>query len=272
MFFWKIDEETIRCLIHKREIDSMGFDLQTLGNDSKQMEQFLNAIVKNSENYIDWHTENGVQNYMARALPADQLLVTISCTFRDVAIDRDLDQIKKMTSALNEKITEERIDAIYSLTGEEKEKAFEEMSEDLQNVCMGRIEEEQEEGQTENEEEVQEPKYASVEKKETSSVRSVNEFGSKKLVFEQFPALLSFCSLLEKPMYLESTLYKWDDAYILLVDFSGCTSDSQAVAFVLAAEEYGAKISEINNDEAYLNEHGREMIRHHAIETLCSMA
>ena len=34
MFFWKIDDETIRCLIHKKEIDSMGFDLQTLSTDS----------------------------------------------------------------------------------------------------------------------------------------------------------------------------------------------------------------------------------------------
>ncbi len=272
MFFWKIDDETIRCLIHKREIDSMGFDLQTLGNDSKQMEQFLNAIVKNSENYIDWHTENGVQNYMARSLPADQLLVTISCTFRDVAIDRDLDQIKKMTSALNEKITDERIEAIYGLTGEEKEKAFEEMSEDLQNVCMGKIEEEEEEEQAETGEAVGEPKYASLEQDGESSGRSVSEFGTRKLVFEQFSALLAFCSLLEKPMYLESTLYKWEDQYILLVDFSSCVSDSQAVAFVLAAEEYGAKISEVTLDEAYLNEHGREMIRHHAVETLCSMA
>ena len=28
MFFWKIDDETIRCLIHKEEISNMGFDLQ----------------------------------------------------------------------------------------------------------------------------------------------------------------------------------------------------------------------------------------------------
>ena len=149
MFFWKIDDETIRCLIHKKEIDSMGFDLQTLSTDSKQMEEFLNAIVKSSQNYIDWHTENGRSaRLFARSLPADQLLVTISCTFPDVAIDRDLDQIKKMTSALNKKITDERLAEVYALSGEEKEKAFEEISRDLQEVCMGKVDVEEQETTT----------------------------------------------------------------------------------------------------------------------------
>ena len=93
MFFWKIDDETIRCLINKEEIGQMGFDLKELGEDNEQMEEFLNAVIADSKNYIEWNTENGVQNYIARALPSEQFLITISCTFQDVAIDRDLDQI-----------------------------------------------------------------------------------------------------------------------------------------------------------------------------------
>ena len=30
MFFWKIDDETIRCLINKEEIGQMGFDLKIM--------------------------------------------------------------------------------------------------------------------------------------------------------------------------------------------------------------------------------------------------
>ena len=89
MFFWKIDDETIRCLINKEEIGQMGFDLKELGEDNEQMEEFLNAVIADSKNYIEWNTENGVQNYIARALPSEQFLITISCTFQDVAIDRD---------------------------------------------------------------------------------------------------------------------------------------------------------------------------------------
>ena len=38
MFFWKIDDETIRCLINKEEIGQMGFDLKELGEDNELME------------------------------------------------------------------------------------------------------------------------------------------------------------------------------------------------------------------------------------------
>ena len=30
MFFWKIDEETIRCLINKDELGSMGYKIEEL--------------------------------------------------------------------------------------------------------------------------------------------------------------------------------------------------------------------------------------------------
>ena len=52
MFFWKIDDETIRCLINKEEIGQMGFDLKELGEDNEQMEEFLNAVIADSKNYI----------------------------------------------------------------------------------------------------------------------------------------------------------------------------------------------------------------------------
>ena len=264
MFFWKIDDETIRCLIHKQEIDSMGFDLQALSTDSKQMEEFLNAIVKSSQNYIDWHTENGIQNYIAKSLPADQLLVTISCTFPDVAIDRDLDQIKKMTSALNQKITNERLAEVYALSGEEKEKAFEEISRDLQDVCMGRVDvEEQEEkttGSTGN--------NAAVSDKEGQHGA---DFPPRKLIFKDFSRLVQFCSLLSEKTHLFSTLYKAGEEYIMLVDFSRCESDAQAVAFMITAEEYGGKAGELRYDEAYLEEHGSRMLEGNAIEVLSEM-
>ena len=54
-----------------------------------------------------------------------------------MAIDRDLDQIKKMTTALRERISDDRIDSIYSMTGEEKEREFESLARDLHDVCIG---------------------------------------------------------------------------------------------------------------------------------------
>ena len=275
MYYWKLDEETIRCLINKNEIKTIGFDVQQLLNDNDQMHSFLDAIVKNSENYFDWHTENGVQNYVARSLPADQYLITISCTLQDEAIDRDLDQIKRMTSALNAKITDDRISEIYALSGEEKEKAFESLSKDLHNVCMGKIDDESlDEGATQQQKtgRADEKMIDTDEADQKQSSPSGITLPVRQLSFREFSGLLSFCALLDKRMFLPSTLYKDQEEYILLVDLSHCEDDAQAVAFMITAEEYGAVGSALRYEDAYLSEHARLMIENDAIRVLCSMA
>ena len=148
MLFWKVDEETIHCLINKDEISNLGYDLDSISNDADKLESFLETIVENSREYIDWSTENGIQNYMARALPADHFLITISCTFQDEIIDRNVGQIRKMTESLIANITEDRLGEIESLTGEEKERAFSDLARDLYAICNG-IEEERPEGEDE---------------------------------------------------------------------------------------------------------------------------
>lgn len=181
MFFWKIDDETIRCLINKEEIGQMGFDLNELSSDNDLMEEFLNAIIASSKNYINWNTDNGVQNYIARALPSEQFLITISCTFQDVAIDRDLDQIKKMTTALRERISDDRIDSIYSMSGEEKEREFEALAKDLHDVCMGNT--------TEKEEQ---------EKNETNETKEAETTGAGNVSLKRLKTLLKVWHLLKK--------------------------------------------------------------------------
>lgn len=264
MFFWKIDEETIRCLINKEEIIQMGFDFKALGNDSNLMEEFLNAIINDSKNYINWNSENGIQNYVARALPSDQFLITISCTFQDVAIDRDLDQIKKMTTALREKISDERIDSIYSMSGEEKEKEFEALAKDLHNVCMGNAHNQAEKnavstGQTENE-------------NQQSEIQERLQIPSQKLIFKDFHNLLSFCALLNKKFFIPSTLYKAEGEYVLLVDFPQEMENAQIISFMITAEEYGAECSNLNFEGYYLSEHAKMIIKDSGIETLHRMS
>ena len=213
MFFWKIDDETIRCLINKEEIGQMGFDLKELGEDNEQMEEFLNAVIADSKNYIEWNTENGVQNYIARALPSEQFLITISCTFQDVAIDRDLDQIKKMTTALRERISDDRIDSIYSMTGEEKEREFESLARDLHDVCMGNTSESEKDTEeaaknvqnTSSEVSYQQsaptkPSGSAMTDKEKKQQAVRPHIPAQKLIFDNFHNLMDFCSLLTYPL------------------------------------------------------------------------
>ena len=266
MFFWKIDDETIRCLINKEEIGQMGFDLKELGEDNEQMEEFLNAVIADSKNYIEWNTENGVQNYIARALPSEQFLITISCTFQDVAIDRDLDQIKKMTTALRERISDDRIDSIYSMTGEEKEREFESLARDLHDVCMGNTSESEKDTEeaaknvqnTSSEVSYQQsaptkPSGSAMTDKEKKQQAVRPHIPAQKLIFDNFHNLMDFCSLLNKDYFIPSSLYKKADKYILLVEFPVEMDNSQIITFMITAEEYGAECSNQRLEGYYLS-------------------
>ncbi|MFQ9749054.1 MAG: adaptor protein MecA [Anaerobutyricum soehngenii] len=291
MFFWKIDDETIRCLINKEEIGQMGFDLNELSSDNDLMEEFLNAIIASSKNYINWNTDNGVQNYIARALPSEQFLITISCTFQDVAIDRDLDQIKKMTTALRERISDDRIDSIYSMSGEEKEREFEALAKDLHDVCMGNTtEKEEQENETKRNKGARDDSGQGMYLSETAlktllkvwHLHKEAEQGgaeqavrphipSQKLIFKEFRNLIDFCSLLNKDYFIPSSLYKDSEEYILLVEFPIEMDNSKIITFMITAEEYGAECSNQRLEGYYLSEHAKLLIKDKAVETLYRM-
>ncbi len=264
MVYWKLDNHTIRCLINKEEIKKMGFDLNAISNDADVMSEFLEAIVNDSHNYIDWNTENGVQIYIAKALPADQFLFTISCSFPDDMIDQDLRQIRRMITALNARIPLDRLEEIEKLSGEEKEKAFASLSKDLREVCMGDVE-------------ITSDKVLRKMSDESGEDIRVEKPGdiqmpSQKITFGSMAEIMSFCSLLDIDYTYPSSLYRFRDEYILLVDFDDTEDKTDIVKFLITAEEYGAICESSRLSRYYLLEHGELLIEENAIQVLMVMA
>ena len=262
MVYWKLDNQTIRCLINKEEIKKMGFDLNALSNDADTMTAFLEAIVNDSRNYVDWNTENGVQIYIAKALPADQFLFTISCCFPDDMINKDLKQIRRMITALNAKISLDRIEEIERLSGEEKEKAFADLSKDLRDVCMGEI-----------------PPDISFEEQDEESLKNnryektaESEILSWKLTFAGMSELIDFCLLLDDTSLFPASLYRLKDDYILLMDFDKADDRRKIIKFLTSAEEYGAVCESSELSRFYILEHGERLIDENAIQVLRKLA
>ena len=253
MLFWKLDDETIRCLINKEEIDQMGFDLEGLRTDDHHMEEFLDTIIQNSRQYINWNTENGMQTYSAKELPSEQLLLTISCTFADAAIDRDLAQIQKMSDALMEKTADERIQEIYQMKGEEKEIAFEDLANDLRDIFLG------------NFDESESPHREPPKKKEKDGLFSC------QMVFADFDLLLLWSSIVPAGTDEKSVLYKAQEKYHLLIRWNEKTELPLIEHFIDTAGEYGASYLPVKHEEAYLEEHGEKLISDHALFILQKM-
>ncbi len=264
MVYWKLDNHTIRCLINKEEIKKMGFDLNAISKDADVMTEFLEAIVNDSHNYIDWNTENGVQIYIAKALPADQFLFTISCSFPDDMIDKDLRQIRRMITALNAKIPLDRIEEIEKLSGEKKERAFASLSKDLREVCMGDVE-------IASDEALRQMNGESGEDSRIEESEDI-QLPSQKITFGSMTEIMNFCSLLDAGYAYPSSLYRLNDEYILLVDFDDADDKTDIVRFLITAEEYGAKCESSQLSRYYLLEHGELLIEENAIQVLITMA
>lgn len=268
MVYWKIDDHTIRCLINKEEISKMGFDLNGISQDADVMTEFLEAIVSDSHNYIDWNTENGVQIYIAKALPADQFLFTISCSFPDDIINQDLGQIRRMITALNEKIPLDRLDEIERMTGEDKEIAFTSLSKNLRDVCMGDVEITSDSAPE---------KQKTMSREETGYGKagynhSEIDMPSQKITFESMAQLLDFCSILDRGYDYSSSLHRLKDEYVLLVDFEDTDDKVDIIRFLILAEEYGGLCESSHLSRYYIMEHGELLIAENAVQVLIAMS
>ena len=275
MIYWKLDNQTIRCLINKEEISRMGFDLQAISTDAELMSEFLEAIVNDSHNYIDWNTDNGVQNYIANALPADQFLITITCTYPEDMINQDLKKIRRMIQALTSKISYERIDEVERLSGKDKEAAFIALSKDLKEVCSGdpsaleEIDDSKEDA----------PAGSNCIGTGIRKPDGISEGGpgdteipSQKITFGSMEEMMEFCSVLDAAYAYPSSLYRLKDEYILLVDFEGTEDEEAVVRFLISAEEYGAMCESSELSRYYILEHGERLIAEDAIGLLITMA
>ena len=268
MVYWKIDNHTIRCLINKEEISKMGFDLNAISKDADVMTEFLEAIVSDSHNYIDWNTENGVQIYIAKALPADQFLFTISCSFPDDMINQDLGQIRRMITALNAKIPLDRLEEIERMTGEEKEIAFTSLSRDLRDVCMGDVDDIPDTTRQ------KEKTIAWEEMRHGKPDQDIPDIDmpSQKITFAGMAELMEFCSVLDISYAYPSSLYRLRDEYILLVDFDDTDDRVDIIKFLILAEEYGGLCESSHLSRYYIMEHGEMMIAENAVQVLIAMS
>ena len=145
------------------------------------------------------------------------------------------------------------------------------LAKDLHAVCSGNIPEEETEEQV-VEDSRQAPSGGNSTADSTGSDSKPGEtLPDRKLTFGSMEDLITFAGMLNSRMHYRSTLYRLEDQYELLVSFDLCEKDADAVAFVLAAEEYGAHCQPVHYDRSYMLEHGTCILRENAISMLASL-
>ncbi|MCX7842894.1 MAG: adaptor protein MecA [Clostridia bacterium] len=85
--------------------------------------------------------------------------------------------------------------------------------------------------------------------------------------FESFEDMCSACKKLNLIYEGESTLYRYKDAYYLMITRNSFT-DNNSKMFEAILNEYGRKISNTSFYEGYLNEHGTRISEYNALEVI----
>lgn len=91
MTFWKLSDTRMNCLISHEELETLGYSIEDLTQDSEKTKEFLNLLLEKGKKTLGLHIENGIQSFYGAFLPDRSLLLSISC---------DVEESKKMTKGV----------------------------------------------------------------------------------------------------------------------------------------------------------------------------
>lgn len=79
MTFWKLSDTRMNCLISYAELESLGYSIEDLTQDSERTKEFLNLLLEKGKEKLGLHIENGIQSFYGAFLPDRSLILSISC-------------------------------------------------------------------------------------------------------------------------------------------------------------------------------------------------
>lgn len=96
----------------------------------------------------------------------------------------------------------------------------------------------------------------------------VNELKNIVLfAFDDLDVLMRYAKYVQMDHIPFSQLYKLDDVYFLMMDISDC-DEEEVKRLSILTDEYATDIFAGSEKRAYIYEHGKEIIKNHAIEQL----
>ena len=232
MEFSRMGQHTIRCLVSEAEISDMGYTMEELMSNGSRTQEFMNRIFDMAERQFEMKFESGVKTVRADFLPNHSLCLTFSTH----PAEGILEHLKDLVGDLMEG----------------------KLPEDL----------------LEEEEESEKPAVPkTLEKKPRSLKPEAKENESKGpsiivlLVFESLDTAAAFAGQVREEDLVDSSLYKYADEYFLSLDLTPC-SEEQVTRLSLLTDEFTRDIVPGASAKAFMEEHGKAILKKKAMETL----
>ncbi len=261
MTFNRINDHTVRCILHENEIGQMGYELSELFQQQDLAENFLRDIINKAREAGFSMPE--YQTIQSIFMPNHEIVLNITDMSVEKSIDDMIQNYLNVYEAVN-LIGRERLLDMMNKKGLDKIRAFQECMAQVQNH-MDESEETRETTELQKEdlqeEDLREDEAGTIEEMIQEELKA----GNYQLLFRNLNDAEQFSKLVG--MQVPSKLYKDKRGYSMSIASTGM-KQGEIRRFLFIASEFSQEIKEDNQYLAYLEERADVIIREKALEVL----
>lgn len=229
MEFRREGNHTIRCVITEDEILELGYTMDEIISNGARTQEFMNQIFDMAEQKFETKFDMGLKTVRADVLPNHTLSLTFS---EHPGTEGMMEHIKDIVNGLLNSIPSQKLEEIKAKANLEAVAGF------------GKKHEE---------------KTSSV---DTEPIKIIALFA-----FEELDVVMRYAKQVKIEALPFNQLYKFEDAYFLMMDMTDC-SEAEVKSLSALTDEYSAEVFVGSEKRAFIYEHGTCILKDRAIEQL----
>lgn len=239
MKFQRINEDTIRCIVYKKDMQEYGIVLEDFFKDKGKIHEFLHEIVERAEQEVGYTPKEGMLSMQIIPINPN----AISITFSDNISESYGDIMNNLRNSLE--------------TGFEEELLEDGMEEDFDEIEDFDISDDPDEVVPASDEgRKMQTGYAGMAKSSTVMIG-----------IDTVEQMARFCKALNMTKTISSRLYRNKDKYYLIID-KNRLSEADMRQILLLAIEYSSEITDELKAICHIREYGEEIISKSAYRVL----
>ena len=239
MEFSRDGQHTIRCVITEDEILELGFTIDEIVSNGARTQEFMNQIFDLAEQEFQTKFDMGIKTVRADILPDHTLSLTFS---EHPGTEGMMEHIKDIVNGLLSSIPQKKL---------------EEVKGKMNLADMAGLAQKQTPESKQDDAEV-----ISKEKKVIEPIKIIALFA-----FEELETVMRYAKQVKLEKLPFNQLYRFEDAYFLMMDMTGC-QESEVRSLSALTDEYSADVFVGSEKRAFIYEHGKCILKERAIEQL----
>lgn len=236
MKFRRIDEDTVRCIVSKEDMQEYGIVLEDFFNNKGKIHDFLHEIVERAEQEIGYEPKEGLLSM--QIIPISQN--TISITFSEQVSDDYEDIMNAFKDSVGDLLEE---GDNYSQVIDEDSDEYIEEAEEEEDIDFG----------------------ANV----SSQIAGIDSSLTIMIGLNSLERMAEFCRVLNIERTVKSELYRLNNKglYCLIIDKDRMSVETMKYILLLAVE-YTSNITDEEKIISYVRDHGEVIIEKGAYRIL----